>query len=170
MARLAPKELKLSAGELVELQELINRHKTPQQIVRRAQIILLASEGKNHREIARILDISLDMARLWRNRWLQTQETELSGFQKLQDLQREGAPRKFSMEQVIKLFALACEPPENYGRPISHWTPRELRDEMIFQGIIESISVRHVARLLEEAQLKPHLCRYWLTPPPGSEF
>jgi hypothetical protein len=55
------------------------------------------------------------MARLWRNRWLQTQETELSGFQKLQDLQREGAPRKFSMEQVIKLFALACEPPENCG-------------------------------------------------------
>jgi hypothetical protein len=35
------------------------------------------------------------MARLWRNRWLQTQETELSVFQKLQDLQREGAPRKF---------------------------------------------------------------------------
>jgi putative transposase len=33
------------------------------------------------------------------------------------------------------------------------------------QEIIESISVRHVGRLLEEAELKPHQSRYWLTPP-----
>lgn len=167
MARLAPKELSLSDSERNELQELINRHKTPQQIVIRAKIIILASSGKNNGEIARILDISLDMARLWRNRWLETEETELSGVQKLQDSERLGAPAKFSMEQVIDLFALACSPPEDYGRSISHWTSRELRDEIIKQGIIETISVRHVGRLLEEAQLKPHQSRYWLTPPPG---
>lgn len=167
MARLAPKELSLSDSEQNELQELINRHKTPQQIVIRAKIIILASSGKNNGEIARILDISVDMARLWRNRWLESQETELSVFQKLQDSERLGAPPKFSMEQVIDLFALACSPPSDYGRPISHWTSRELRDEIIKQGMIESISVRHVGRLLEEAQLKPHQSRYWLTPPPG---
>lgn len=167
MARLAPKELSLSDSEQNELQELISRHKTPQQIVIRAKIIILASSGKNNGEIARILDISLDMARLWRNRWIETQETELSGVQKLQDSERLGAPPKFSMEQVIDLFALACSPPSDYGRPISHWTSRELRDEIIKQGMFESISVRHVGRLLEEAQLKPHQSRYWLTPPPG---
>ncbi|MGJ5676487.1 MAG: hypothetical protein ACR9NN_23275 [Nostochopsis sp.] len=32
------------------------------------------------------------------------------------------------------------------------------------QEIIESISIRHVGRLLEEAELKPHQSRYWLTP------
>ncbi len=69
------------------------------------------------------------------------------------------------MEQVIELFALACSPPVEYGRPISHWTPRELTDEIMKQGIIESISVRHVGRLLESAELKPHQIRYWLTPP-----
>ncbi|MEH1843610.1 MAG: hypothetical protein V7L25_00975 [Nostoc sp.] len=62
MARLAPKELSLSDSEGNELQELINRHKTAQQIVIRAKIIILASLGKNNSEIARILDISLDMA------------------------------------------------------------------------------------------------------------
>ncbi|MEH1835168.1 MAG: hypothetical protein V7L29_24700 [Nostoc sp.] len=62
MARLAPKELSLSDSEGNELQELINRHKTAQQIVIRAKIIILASLGKNNGEIARILDISLDMA------------------------------------------------------------------------------------------------------------
>ncbi len=41
---------------------------------------------------------------------------------------------------------------------------------MMKRGIIESISVRHVARLLEEAELKPHASRYWLTPPVDEEF
>jgi len=60
------------------------------------------------------------------------------------------------------LFALACIEPSNYGRAISHWTERELADEMVKQCIVESIS-RHVGRLLQEAQLKPHQIR--LTPP-----
>lgn len=38
------------------------------------------------------------------------------------------------------------------------------------QGIIESISVRHVGRLLEEAELPPQASRYWLTPPVDEEF
>ena len=166
MARLTPKILNLSDGDRHELQQLINRHNTPQQIALRAKIILMASVGQNHREIGRSLNINRQMARLWRNRWLETEGKELSIFQKLQDAERVGAPAKFSMEQVIELFALACSPPSDYGRPISHWTPRELADEIMKQGIIESISVRHVGRLLEEAQLKPHQSRYWLTPPP----
>ena len=50
----------------------------------------------------------------------------------------------FTTEQVLKLFAIACEPPEKYQRPISHWTSRELALVMIEQGIVESISQRHV--------------------------
>ncbi len=105
MARLAPKVLNLNESDRSELQELVNRHSTAQQLVLRAKIILLASEGKNHGEIARTLDISLDMARLWRNRWFETSDKELSIFQRLQDYVRIGAPVKFSMEQVIELFA-----------------------------------------------------------------
>lgn len=165
MARLTPKILNLSDCERNEIQQLISRHNTPQQIALRAKIILMASDGQNNREIARNLDINRQMARLWRNRWLETDGKELSIFQRLQDQERVGAPVKFRMEQIIELFALACSPPEDYGRPISHWTPRELADEIMFQGIIESISVRHVGRLLEEAELKPHQSRYWLTPP-----
>ncbi|MFN6539524.1 MAG: hypothetical protein RM021_024680 [Nostoc sp. EkiNYC01] len=63
MARLAPKILNLIDDEREELQKLINRHNTPQQIVIRAKIILMASEGQNHRQIARNLDINRQMAR-----------------------------------------------------------------------------------------------------------
>ncbi|MDZ7962643.1 MAG: helix-turn-helix domain-containing protein [Aulosira sp. DedQUE10] len=107
MARLTPKILKLSDGEREQLQQLINRHNTPQQIALRAKIILMASVGQNHREIAQNLDINRQKARLWRNRWLETEEKELTIVQKLKDSERVGARPKFSMEQLIELFALA---------------------------------------------------------------
>jgi len=53
---------------------MVNRYSTSQQIATRARIILLADDGQNHRQIARELDISRDMARTWRHRWLELQE------------------------------------------------------------------------------------------------
>ncbi|MEE3718900.1 helix-turn-helix domain-containing protein [Tumidithrix elongata RA019] len=70
MPRSAPTPLKLNETERRDLQQIANRHNTPQQIALRAKIILLADEGCNHREIGRKLSISRDMARLWRERWL----------------------------------------------------------------------------------------------------
>ncbi len=56
----------------------------------------------------------------------------------------------------------ACEPPEKSGRPITHWTAKELADEAIKRGIVPSISVTQVGRYLREAALQPHKKRYWL--------
>jgi putative transposase len=162
----APKPLKLDNSEREQLQQLVNRHTTPQQLAIRASIILLADAGRNHREIARALQISREMARLWRARWLTLREKDVAVVERLQDAERSGSPATFSLEQILQLFALACERPEVYGLPISDWTARELAEEMINQGIVESISARHVGRLLEEASLKPHQSGYWLNPPP----
>jgi putative transposase len=164
--RLAPKPLHLSETEQEQLQQLVNRHSTPQQIAIRASIILLADEGQNHREIARTLNISRDMARLWRNRWLELSEKNRTVVERLADAQRPGGPMTFSLEQILQLFVIACNKPETYGRPISHWTARELADEMSKQGVVSSISPRHVGRLMTEADLKPHQSQYWLSPPP----
>lgn len=161
----APPSLKVNTEEREQLQQLVNRHNTPQQLGLRASIILLADQGDNHQEIARELQISRDMARLWRNRWLELSQKEVSVVERLQDAERPGAPATFSLEQILQLFAMACEKPEQYGRPISQWTAGELADEMVKQGIVESIFPRHVGRLLEEASLNPHQSRYWLNPP-----
>ena len=42
-----------------------------------------------------------------------------------------------------------CEPPDQSGRPLTHWTPRELADEAVERGIATSISVRQVGRFLK---------------------
>src|SRR4028119_1212562 len=166
MARLAPTPLQLAETEREQLQQLVNRHSTPQQIALRASIILLADEGQNHREIARHLNISRDMARLWRNRWLELSAKNIPVVERLADAPRPGGPMTFSLEQILRLFAMACEKPFDYGRPISHWTARELAEEVVKQGIVTSISPRHVGRLMAEADLKPHQSQYWLSPPP----
>lgn len=106
------------------------------------------------------------MARLWRQRWLEVTPTERLVAERLADAPRPGGPTTFTLEQTLQLFALACEHPADSRRPISHWTPRELADEMVKRGWVESISPRHVGRLLAEADLKPHQSQYWLNPPP----
>jgi len=48
MPGLRPKALKLSPQEREELEKLVKRPSTPQQIAQRGRIILKADEGKNH--------------------------------------------------------------------------------------------------------------------------
>ena len=170
MPRLAPKPLSLEDEEKKELEKILARHSTSQQIAKRAKIIISAAQGKNHREIARELGVSRKMARLWRERWLHLKQEEVPIRERLKDAERPGAPTKFTTEQVLNLFAIACEEPEKYGKPISHWTSRELAEVMSEQGIVESISKRHVGRLLTEATLKPQQTEYWLNPPPTSNL
>ena len=59
-------------------------------------------------------------------------------------------------------MAVACEPPEKSGRPITHWTAQELTEEVVRRGIVASISPSQVSRYLREATLQPHKRRSWL--------
>jgi len=166
MPRLSAPTIILSDSDQDELEFLAKRPSTPQQIALRAKIILRAAQGDSHGAIAQALGITKAMSRRWRQRWFALSAREVPLTERLQDAYRSGAPATFTLEQITELYALACAPPEQYGRPLSHWTPRELADELVKQGIVESISERHVGRLLAEAELKPHQSRYWLNPPP----
>lgn len=89
-----PLSLNLSETERTELEKLVNRHKAGQQTVLRARIVLAAAEGKSNGQIAFELQVSRQMVRLWRERWLQLQPmplTELRAEERLEDLPRPGA-------------------------------------------------------------------------------
>ena len=147
-----PKPIELSAQARRELEKLVTRHTTGQQKAQRARIILKAAEGKNNAEIARELHQSIDMVRLWRRRWHALEPIawdDLSAEERLDDLPRPGTPARFSADQVCQIEQLACEAPEKAGRPISQWTGREIADEIVARGIVETISARHAARLLK---------------------
>jgi transposase len=152
-----PKPEKIEIREKVrdELAKLAARPKTEQQKAQRAQIILKAAEGKNNSEIARELSQSVDRVRLWRRRWMELSPIafeDLSVEERLEDLPRPGAPSQFTADQVCQMERMACEAPEKAGRPISQWTGREIADEMIRRGIVDTISRRHAARLLKKGR------------------
>jgi putative transposase len=67
----------------------------------------------------------------------------------LDDAPRSGSPGDFSAEQLTQLVSVACESPEDSGRPVTHWSPRELVDEVIKRGIVPHISPRTVGRFLK---------------------
>lgn len=143
----------LTAMESQGLKKISQRYSTSQQFALRARIILLAAEGKNNAEIAQTLNITPDTVRLWRQRWLTLQPIaakDLSLEERLQDLPRPGAPAHLTADQICQIEQLACEKPEQAGRPISHWTGREMADEIVKRGILKQISPRHASRLLKK--------------------
>lgn len=166
MPRLSAEPIELNELERKELEQLLKRPSTPQQIALRVKIVLRADKQQSHGEIAKELGITKKMSRLWRGRWRELTAKQVPVVERLLDIPRPGNPGRFTMEQITQLYALACEPPEKYNRPLSHWSARELALEMIQQEIVETISERHVGRLLQEADLKPHQHGYWLHPPP----
>jgi transposase len=166
----------MSERQQAVLRKLSNATTVAKRLVQRASIILLAFEGMANEDIAARLGLGRHQIGIWRRRWqrafddlVRIECTEESPAQLrhaieavLADEPRPGSPGKFTAEQLTLLFALACEPPQQSGLPITHWTGTELAGEAIKRGIFESISASQVNRLLREAQLQPHRSRYWL--------
>jgi transposase len=137
------------------LQTLLRRHATPQQIALRARIALAAADGQSNARIAQSCAVTLDTVRLWRSRWMTFQPItldELSVEERLADAPRAGRTPRITAEQVCRIVALACEAPEQPERPITHWTGREIADEIIGRGIVPTISPRHAARILRNPE------------------
>jgi transposase len=147
----------------------------PSHLRQRAAIILLAFDGVRNDEIAKQVGLGQRPVGLWRRRWakawsrlieLECSETKADLRRAIEavltDEPRPGAPTKFTPEQVTQILAVACEPPEKSGRPITSWTAHELADEVVKRGLVASISTTQVGRYLREAAMQPHKSRYWL--------
>jgi putative transposase len=145
-------EVNLTEEEQKNLEALIRRHNIGQQIALRAKIVLFSGQGQTNSAISRRLEANIETVQRWRNRWVKGQGIsldDLSAEERLQDMPRSGAPPRITADQRCKIEALACEAPENSGRPISQWTAREIADEVIKRKIVDTISGRHAARLLK---------------------
>ena len=144
-------------------------------LIQRARVILLSFERVQNEEIATQVGLSRKQVGLWRRRWKQSFDALVSIECRephavlrrtiedtLSDAPRAGAHGKFTAEQMTQIMAIACESPEQSGRPVDHWTHRELADEAKQRGIVPSISASQVGRYLAESDLQPHRSKYWL--------
>mgnify|MGYP005818595773 CR=1 FL=1 len=143
-------------------------------VVQRATIVLLGFAGLLNQDIALRVGLNRQQVGLWRQRWRDAWEAlcvwecaephrlREAMLEVLADAPRPGAPATFTADQVSQIVALACEPPKLSGRPINHWTLRELRDEAMARAIVTTISISQVGRILQQAAVQPHRKKMWL--------
>ena len=164
----------ISERQQILLQEFSKSRTVSKSVSQRATIVLLGFQGLFNEEISLRVGLNRQKVGIWRQRWRDAWDvlcvwecTEPRRLREaildlLSDAPRPGAPATFTAEQVSQLVALACEPPKLSGRPIDHWTLRELRDEAIKRKIVEDISVSQVGRFLQQAAVQPHRKKMWL--------
>jgi len=140
-------EVIVSDEERKALEALVRAGKTPQRIAFRARIILTLAEVRNVTDTAERLETRRETVRIWRQSWIERAGRPTP--ERLADAERSGTPPRITPEQWCQIVALACEEPEKSGRPITHWTPREVAEEAIKRAIVTSISARHVGRFLK---------------------
>ncbi|MCP5099807.1 MAG: helix-turn-helix domain-containing protein [Chloroflexi bacterium] len=162
-----PVAIKLTKRQKEELEQMSRSTKMPYMQVVRANIILQAGNGARNAHIAQDISCNVNTVRTWRERWAEAEDTlaeaeaemEVKEYRQmvrgiLADKPRSGTPGKFSAEQLCQIIAVACQPPEEVGCPVTHWTPKELANKVIEQEIVASISTRHIGRFLKGNGLK----------------
>src|SRR5436305_14027102 len=82
----------LSEKEQEGLLQITKRHRSEQQVVLRARIVLAAAHGSSNVEIARELNINVDTVRLWRERWGGLQGIDLEAVSLREPLQDASRP------------------------------------------------------------------------------
>lgn len=151
--------------------ERLSRSRTEEpRLVERASIVLNGVAGMSHVDQGKLLGIDRQRPRRWTVRWIEAndrltsaatdegtsdRQVEKMVFAALADERRSGTPPKFSAEQIARLIALACERPEASEIPVNRLTPAELAREAVKRGIVESISPRHLDRIMKRGGSSP---------------
>ena len=142
------------------LKRLGRSRKLERRLAERVQIVLGSADGKRSVDQAAALGVDGQRVNRWRRRFaaaagrlaaatapeVSDEELETVLLDVMADEERSGVPPTFTAEQLTQIIALACKAPKDIGLPVTHWTPKELAIEAIRQGIVESISIRHIAR------------------------
>lgn len=148
------------------LKKLKGLGSTPQKVVLRCKIILTHRKRKHVALVSQDLNCHYQTVYKWVRRW----ENEIPGILEkwphpdfnpekailafLKDAPRSGAPATFTPEQITRIIALGCCPPEEFHRPITHWTMSELADEVIKQEIVETVSETTLRRFFKSGRFK----------------
>jgi transposase len=137
----------LSDEERERLESLTRKGSAPVRMVRRAQTLLLAAEGRRDEDIAKALRIGVATVERTRQRCVE-EGVEAS----LRERPRPGARPKLGPKQQAFVVALACtKPPAGRER----WTMQLLADRVVELQIVPDITDEAIRRLLKRTSSSP---------------
>lgn len=123
--------------------------------VRRAQIVLASAQGSKVPDIARRLYFSPAHVRTV------IKAFNAEGLQGLAPKYCGGRPPKFSEEQRSLIIETALCPPDLLGQPFTRWSLAKLRDFIIHERIVDSISIETIRQILKRAKVKLRRTKTW---------
>lgn len=126
-----------------QLVQLARGRNTPHKMVMRAEIVLLAGEGKANYFISKKMRVNRKTVILWRERF------EQYGIPGLKDATRPGRKAKIARHMVQRVIEMTLH---EKPKAATHWSNRTLGREL-------NISKMAVQRIWVEHGLKPHLVR-----------
>ena len=137
----------LNDDERDHLRQLTSKGQTKARRLKRAQILLLADQGKTDQQIKDALSVSIPTIERIRKRFV------LEGFeQALSEKPRKGKDPLLDGKQEAHLVALACsDAPE--GR--TTWTMQLLAERLVELDLVETISRETVRRTLKKTRPSP---------------
>ncbi len=158
MARAASQDIViLGSRRKARLEAIVRRPSSPQALVRRARIALLAGQGRANAAIAAELGCCVATVRTWRRRFAR------GGIPALRDRPRSGRPQVYGPDVRLAVVATATSAPPD-GEPA--WTHGMIAASLAGTGI----SVSQVGRILAGLDLAPHRVRGWLNRRDDEQF
>jgi len=147
MARAASSDLVvLGQRRKARLEAIVARPSSPQGLVRRARIVLLAHRRWSNSAIAAELGCTPGTVCTWRGRFVR------GGMPALFDRPRSGRPEIYGPDVRLAIVAAATSTPPP---GVSRWTHRLIAAELIDTGI----SASQIGRILSDLELAPHRVR-----------
>ncbi len=138
----------VTAEELRALNKIKNSRNS--ELRERALIILHSHNGKTVPEIQRELLRARNTVLHWIRRFNQF------GIQGLENRKPPGAKEKFTPEIRAEIARIASTDPSELNLRFQHWSLSKLREYLIDQGIIESISIESVRICLLKENVSLH--------------
>ena len=136
--------IEVPAEDRERLRRLARDRNTPQKVVWRARIVLLAGEGKGALEVAAEVGVSVLTVRRWRRRY---RDKGVEGL--LKDATRPPRKKPLSAETIAKIVHMTL-----HTKPAAatHWSLRSMAKAA-------GVSPSSVQRIWKAHGLKPHLTR-----------
>jgi len=123
--------------------------------VRRAQVILASAQGSKVPDIARQFYFSPQHVRAI------IKAFNDEGFDALVAKYGGGRPEKFSEEQKSLIIETALCPPDLLGRPFTRWSLDKLREFVVEQKIVGSISLETLRQMLRGSKVRLQRTKTW---------
>jgi transposase len=146
------KDLSISQGQQIQR---ILRRSTSRVKVRRAQVVLASNQGYKVPAIAELVHYSEHHVRTI------IKEFNECGIKALASKARSGRPTEFTEDDKAFIAETAKCPPDLLDCPFKRWSLEKLREYLIKEKIISSISIETLRTILHEKKVKLRRIKTW---------